>query len=147
MDLDPSVLIRPAVKGDLAAIVRVQSAADTAAHWNPEDYLSQECLLAVSGGRVAGFIVARGISPDESEILNLAVEPEFRRQGIARRLVQRVLETHPGSVYLEVRQSNLAARKLYESWGFEQISLREKYYSDPGEHAIVMKFCSCYGHK
>jgi len=143
MDLNTNVLVRPAAKADLSEIVRLQSAAETASQWNPEDYLAQECLVAECDGRVAGFIVVRGTSPDESEILNLAVAPEFRRQGIAGRLVQCVLETHPGSVYLEVRQSNLAAQKLYESRGFHQISVREKYYSDPVEGAIVMKFCSC----
>jgi ribosomal-protein-alanine N-acetyltransferase len=143
MDLNTSVLIRPGAKADLPEIVRMQSAAETASQWNPEDYLAQECLVAECGGRVAGFIVVRRISPDESEILNVAVAPEFRRQGMAKRLVQCALETHTGSVYLEVRQSNLAARKLYESRGFHQISRREKYYSDPVEAAIVMKFRSC----
>jgi len=143
MDLPTSILIRPAATEDLPEIGRVQCAAETASQWNPADYLAQECVVASRGGRVAGFIVVRVISPDETEILNVAVAPEFRRQGIAGRLVQYVLETHPGNVYLEVRQSNLAALKLYESRGFHQISRREKYYSDPAEAAIVMKFRSC----
>jgi len=143
MDLNPSVLVRPATEADLSEIVRIQSAAETASQWNPEDYLAQECLVAECDGRITGFVVARRISPDESEILNVAVAPEFRRQGIAKRLVQCVLETHPESVYLEVRQSNLAAQKMYEAQGFHQISRREKYYSDPAETAIVMKFRSC----
>ena len=86
MDLNPSVLVRPATEADLSEIVRIQSAAETASQWNPEDYLAQECLVAECDGRITGFVVARRISPDESEILNVAVAPEFRRQGIAKRL-------------------------------------------------------------
>ena len=94
-------------------------------------------------GTMAGFAVARSTAPDELEILNVAVDPPFRRRGVARKLIQQVLTGYRGAVFLEVRQSNVAARKLYHSLGFETIAVRKDYYSDSGEPAIVMKFHSC----
>jgi len=87
--------------------------------------------------------VARRVAPDEIEILNVAVDPIFRRRGAARALVQELIGRNRGTLYLEVRQSNLAARKLYHSLGFEAIAVRQDYYSGPVESAIVMKFHSC----
>jgi [ribosomal protein S18]-alanine N-acetyltransferase len=137
------IRIRPAAEGDLDEIWRIQSACLPAVHWNVADYLNHECCLATIGDRVAGFAVARHTSPDELEILNVAVDPPFRRQGVARGLIGQLLAHFRGTVYLEVRQSNLAARKLYHSLGFEVIGVRKDYYDSPGESAIVMKFLSC----
>jgi len=143
--LNPEALItiRPAAESDLEDIWRIQSHAEQAAQWNPADYLSQLCVVAMVSGTTAGFAVARSTAPDELEILNVAVDPPFRRRGVARKLIQEVLTGHPGAVFLEVRQSNVAARKLYHSLGFETIAVRKEYYSDSGEPAIVMKFHSC----
>jgi len=137
------ITIRPAAESDLEDIWRIQSHAEQAAQWNPADYLSQLCVVAMVSGTTAGFAVARSTAPDELEILNVAVDPPFRRRGVARKLIQEVLTGHPGAVFLEVRQSNVAARKLYHSLGFETIAVRKEYYSDSGEPAIVMKFHSC----
>jgi ribosomal-protein-alanine N-acetyltransferase len=137
------IQIRPASESDLDEVCRIQSESLPAVRWNPADYLRQECLIATIGDRVAGFAVARRTTPDELEILNIAVDPLSRRQGVARSLVAQLLANFRGSVYLEVRQSNLAARKLYHSLGFEAIAVRKDYYDSPGESAIVMKFHSC----
>jgi ribosomal-protein-alanine N-acetyltransferase len=143
--LNPEALItiRPATESDLDEIWNIQSQAGQAAHWRPADYLSHICLIAMIGGRTAGFAVARRTAPDELEILNIAVDPRFRRRGVARKLIQEVLAGFEGTVFLEVRQSNAAARKLYHSLGFETMAVRKEYYSDSGEAAIVMKFHSC----
>jgi ribosomal-protein-alanine N-acetyltransferase len=77
------------------------------------------------------------------EILNLAVAPSNRRKGIAKALVSASLEHVCGNVFLEVRESNLAARQLYESIGFKEVNRRPQYYSDSQEAAIVMNFHSC----
>jgi ribosomal-protein-alanine N-acetyltransferase len=138
---------RSATEADLDEIWRIQSACGQAAPWNPADYLSHQCLVAMVNERIAGFAVARHTAPDEVEILNLAVDPLFRRRGIGRSLIQKLLANHAGSTFLEVRESNLAARKLYHSLGFEAIAVRKNYYNSSGESAIVMKFHSCYGHK
>jgi ribosomal-protein-alanine N-acetyltransferase len=79
--------------------------------------------------------------------LNLAVDPSFRRQGIARRLLDQVLGSAPGSEwFLEVRESNIAALNLYKELGFQLSGRREDYYRDPHEAAIVMRFFSWYCH-
>ena len=94
------------------------------------------------------------MAPDESELLNLVVAPEFRRKGLARALLQEFLTAPatPGqakacptksSLYLEVRESNQAARNLYKSMGFQEVNIRPEYYQAPPEAAIVMKFHSC----
>ena len=80
--------------------------------------------------------------PGESEILNLAVAPEARRMGMARSLLRHALEGAPSSWFLEVRESNLAAIRLYESTGFQASGKRPGYYSDSSELAIVMHYQS-----
>ena len=79
---------------------------------------------------------------DEMEILNLATHPDFRRRGLARRLLGAVLQLVENMgikrEYLEVRVSNLPALALYESFGFVKTGLRKRYYSDTGEDAVLM---------
>jgi ribosomal-protein-alanine N-acetyltransferase len=135
--------IRPAAESDLDEIWRIQSASGEAAQWKPADYMQHMCLVACLEERIAGFAVARRVAPDEIEILNVAVDPIFRRCGAARALIQELIGKNRGTHYLEVRQSNVAARKLYHSLGFEAIAVRQDYYSGPVESAIVMKFHSC----
>jgi len=137
------IRIRPAAESDLDEIWRIQSESLPAVQWKIADYLRHECLIAMIDNQTAGFAVARHPSPEELEILNLAVDPPFRRRGVARSLITQLLANFRGNVYLEVRQSNIAARKLYHSLGFEAIGVRKDYYDSPGESAIVMKFHSC----
>ncbi len=86
----------------------------------------------------AGVIVVAG----EGEITNVAVLPEYRRRGIARCLVGTIEETARSLsaelLHLEVRESNEAARSLYESLGFATVGCRRGYYSHPREDAILM---------
>ena len=138
-----AISIRRAAESDLDDIGRIQSESLPAVEWKVTDSLKHECLLAASKDRPAGFAVARLTAPDELEILNVAVDPPFRRRGVARTLIQYLLAQHRGTVYLEVRQSNDAARKLYQSLGFEAIAVRQDYYTSPVESAIVMNFHSC----
>ena len=137
------MVIRAASEQDLRAIALIQSAAPEASHWNPGDYLTFECWVAEQDSAVVGFVVARPVAEREWEILNLAVAPGSRRQGVGRRLLDDVLTRHPGDFYLEVRESNQAARRFYEGLGFQVLTKRVRYYSDPGESAIVMKLYSC----
>jgi [ribosomal protein S18]-alanine N-acetyltransferase len=101
-------------------------------------------MVALADGpsrRVIGFIVFWTVE-DEMHILNLAVVPAFRRQGIAKKLVQAALAraSQKGSkrAFLEVRASNAAAQKLYSSLGFTGTSIRRDYYDQPVEDAVVM---------
>jgi ribosomal-protein-alanine acetyltransferase len=135
--------IRRGEAGDLAAIAAIQAASPEIAQWEVTHYLEYDLRVAVRHRRVAGFLVGRRVAEGESELLNLAVAPECRRQGIARELLGRWLEEVGGEIYLEVRESNRAAQKLYEVMGFQCISRRSGYYEAPPEPAIVMKFHSC----
>jgi ribosomal-protein-alanine N-acetyltransferase len=136
-------LTRPGAAADLAGIAAVQAACPEAAQWRPEDYLNFDIQVAIREGRIAGFAVSRITAPGECELLNLAVAPEFRRQGIGAELV-RSLQTGPAvCVFLEVRESNLGARAFYKRLGFQEVGLRRDYYRSPPESAIVLKFHSC----
>ncbi len=90
---------------------------------------------------VAGYIVYWTVE-DEMHILNLAVALPFRRQGIARKLVldavKRAYARGARRAFLEVRMSNVAAKKLYSSLGFTGSSVRRDYYDSPVEDAVVM---------
>jgi ribosomal-protein-alanine N-acetyltransferase len=160
------VNIRQGRAEDLRQVAAIQEASPEASQWNPADYLTRNFLVAVDTGAVdrgehgaiAGFAVTRRTAPDEMELLNLAVAPRFRRRGIGRRLVESLgiarfdaagkgrnsPETEVAfCVFLEVRESNGAAREFYKSLGFQEVSVRRNYYHLPAESAIVMKFHSC----
>jgi ribosomal protein S18 acetylase RimI-like enzyme len=135
--------IRRGSEEDLAAIAGIQSASPEAAHWDPAGYLAYGLWVAVEGGRIAGFLAWRPLGLGEGELLNLAVEPRFRRKGVGKALVRAFLGEFPGGAYLEVRESNAAALCLYKSLGFKEVTRRPGYYEFPPEAAIVMKFHSC----
>jgi ribosomal-protein-alanine N-acetyltransferase len=137
------VTVRRATPDDLGEVERIQALSPEASHWQPRDYLAHEFAVAVCEDRVAGFIVARRLDEAENEILNLAVDPARRRAGIGRRLVDEIRLHCPGAIWLEVRESNRTARSFYQSLGFQEFSVRLKYYEQPPESAIVMKFHSC----
>ncbi len=130
--------VRSGGEADLAAISQIQAASPEASQWDVPEYLKYDLTVAVCGSRVAGFAVARRLAEGESELLNLAVDPAFRRRGIARRLVRQLTSRHPGIVWLEVRESNATARNLYKSLGFREAGRRPDYYPGACESAIVM---------
>jgi [ribosomal protein S18]-alanine N-acetyltransferase len=138
-----SGLIRAGTAEDLTAIAAIQASSPQAAHWAPAAYLSQDLLVAVCDGSVAGFVVARTLTDGEHEILNLAVAPEFRRRRVASALLASLLKRLRGVIFLEVRESNRAAQSLYNSLGFQIVTKRPQYYESPPEAAVVMKFHSC----
>ncbi len=122
---------------DAARVAEIQRAAPEASQWSVQSDPSDVCLV-IERERVEGFLLCRQIAPGEVEILNLAVDPGARRQGLARRLLQAALERCPGIWYLEVRESNAAAQKLYEMLGFRVCGRRTGYYKNPTETGIVM---------
>jgi ribosomal-protein-alanine N-acetyltransferase len=134
---------RRGAAADLSAVGEIQRQIPQAAHWDPRDYLSHELWVASSGGALAGFLVLRHVAGDECELLNLAVASRFRRKHIASGLFLAAIEGFHGSVFLEVRASNRGARTFYKHLGFQEVSIRHDYYTDPTESAIVMKFHSC----
>lgn len=98
-------------------------------------------LVYEEAGAVLGYCVLRTLA-DEGEIQRIAVNPAFRRQGIARKLMESMAAVArmkgAREVALEVRESNESARKLYESYGFRQEAVRRGYYRNPTEDAIIM---------
>jgi ribosomal-protein-alanine N-acetyltransferase len=130
--------IRAATPGDLDAIGRIQESAPEAAQWAPEQYLAFRVLVAERQGTIAGFIVWRETAADEWEILNLAVEPAQRRQGVGGALLRAALRHCRGAVYLEVRASNRSARAFYQAAGFRIAGRRPGYYSNPAEDAVLL---------
>jgi ribosomal protein S18 acetylase RimI-like enzyme/glycosyltransferase involved in cell wall biosynthesis len=136
------VAIRPVVGDDIDRIFAIQATAPEASQWNADDYLAFNTHVAVMGGRIAGFLVSRLIGEGEREILNVAVDPAYRRRGIARQLIREEVARWPGTHFLEVRESNAPARRLYESLGFEQVGERPSYYENPTETGIVMRIFS-----
>lgn len=98
-------------------------------------------LVAETSGVVAGYVIAR-YAADEGEILNLGVAPAHRRRGLGRTLVEHVLarlgQEGVRIVYLEVRESNSGARRLYEALGFAEVARRAHYYRRPVEDAVVL---------
>ena len=135
--------IRPAAESDLPALDEIEQASFRD-HWEAKSFLQYACIVAESGNEVAGFLVSREIfagshqAPPEREILNLAVAPRFRRQGVAGLLLQHELNRR-AIFYLEVRESNAPARALYGKFGFREITRRTGYYLHPPETAIVMR--------
>ena len=121
----------------------LQSASPEAAHWVVADYLNYEFAVTVEGDEVAAFIVWRELGAGECEVLNLVVGAAFRRRGMARELMMRLLGERGRTVFLEVRESNETARNFYKSMEFKEVSIRNGYYENPSEAGIVMKFHSC----
>jgi ribosomal-protein-alanine N-acetyltransferase len=138
-----AIVVRAGSAGDLDAVDAIQRACPEAAHWKVAEYLDHDFRVAIVGNSIGGFIVLRNVAPDEREILNLAVAPEWRRKGIASALLEAGLRDFHGSIFLEVRESNGAGRKFYKLHSFQEVSKRPYYYESPPEAAIVMKFHSC----
>lgn len=105
------------------------------------DNPASRCWAADLNGRVIAMLVAWFIV-DELHIATIATHPEFRGQGIGRNLLLHALRSakEDGAVksFLEVRESNIAAQKMYRSFGFVEDGRRANYYKDNGEDAILM---------
>lgn len=100
-------------------------------------------ILAESDGRIIGYVLY-WLLPGVIDIHNIAVHVDFRRRGVGRVLLKKVIAEAKrqsiARVTLEVRKSNLPAQKLYESIGFGSTGIRKGYYSDDGEDALAMTF-------
>ena len=99
-------------------------------------------LVAMEGERLAGYVGSQTVM-GETDMMNIAVDPEFRRRGVAGQLVDALvaeLKTRQSHcLTLEVRASNEPARALYEKLGFQQVGLRKNYYRNPKEDALILR--------
>jgi ribosomal-protein-alanine N-acetyltransferase len=141
------IVVGPMRLDDLAAVHAIERASFTAP-WPPHAYRSE-----LESNRLAHYLVARAgdtvtayggmwLMVDEAHITTFAVHPAWRRRGIGERLLLAFLDLAidrgAREATLEVRLSNLAARKLYEKYGFRPVGLRPRYYSDDHEDALIM---------
>ena len=139
-----TLALRPAEPADLPALLRIERECFPRSPWSGEDLAADDCTVALLDGRIVGFLISRQTFPAaqgelaEREILNLAVSPNFRHRGVATALVKHELQGRAVH-FLEVRESNVAARALYRKLGFEEIGRRPQYYDLPVETAIVMR--------
>ncbi len=138
--------IRPAREADLPALAALERIAFTDP-WSRGDFA--DCLrngwpiyVAENGAAPIGYIVGRAVV-DQGEILNLGVALAVRRRGIGTALVRTLLGEFARrgvvSAFLEVRESNIPAQQLYESFGFEEVGRRPRYYQRPMEDAVVLR--------
>ena len=115
--------------------------------WTREQLISQlpdeqhEFLAALHEGRPVGYVGMMCVL-DEGYIANVAVSPDWRRQGIGDALIaellRRAVSRELAFVTLEVRAGNEAAKALYAKHGFVPVGLRKKYYASPTEDAVLM---------
>ncbi len=138
--------VRPARRDDLDVIEAIERAANPHPWSRASIEASLDDALGISlvvddGGVVAGFVLSRAVL-DEAEVLEIAVAPAHRRRGLARALlqalVQRLRDAGVVSLHLEVRRANEGARALYEAAGFRVSGERRGYYSEPYDDAVLM---------
>ncbi len=155
------MLIRPAIPDDIPSIRALEQQAKTAAHWAEREYDAlfaaeapvRIALVAMNESdtaQIRGFVIAR-CALGEWEIENVVVADADRRLGIGTRLIRDLLHraetAHATSVLLEVRESNAAARRLYEKLGFSEQARRSNYYRDPPEDALLLQISVASGNK
>jgi [ribosomal protein S18]-alanine N-acetyltransferase len=151
------VRVRQAVPQDLSRMMEIAQHSVQASHWPRDAYerlfaapelnrvvlVVEASLTPASAGEVLGFIVARKID-SEWEIENIAVTGPARRRGLGSRLMGEFLklvrEQGGKTVFLEVRESNVAANNLYQKWGFLETGRRKSYYLNPAEDALILSF-------
>jgi [ribosomal protein S18]-alanine N-acetyltransferase len=144
-----TALLRPAAEGDIDQIARIERAC-FADPWSEEsfrrllDVPPAIFLVAIIAPdhSVSGYVIAFAVGED-AEVLNVAVDPRFRGKGLAGQMLDAVLIQLGGrgvrTAFLEVRESNVAARALYKSRGFSEIGRRGRYYRRPVEDALVLR--------
>lgn len=155
---EASAVVRPAVEDDLAEVVRIERAS-FADPWTRNSlastlslermrFLVAEGSVGSSGARdgeqsLWGYVIALDLV-DEAELVNLAVDPAARRRGVGGLLLdwvtRDVVDRGVKALYLEVRESNAAARSLYTSRSFVQVGRRRAYYQHPCEDALLLRW-------
>ena len=142
--------IRAATVADLPAMMSLEKRAATAAHWSAEQYQAlfsgsnpgRVALIMIEESTLQGLVIARVVG-DEWEIENIAIAGPARRRGLGTRLLGELLDMArargAAAIFLEVRESNHAARALYEKWAFLESGRRPVYYRNPQEDAILYR--------
>jgi len=142
------VRIRRADAADIEAILRVERAAASAPHWNLHVYADaipgkkNRCVFVADEDGICGFAVASLVA-NEAELESVAVVASRRRHGVGRALCGAVvtwaMDAGATAVSLEVRAASTAAIGLYRWLGFERVGLRQAYYAEPTDDAVLMR--------
>ena len=137
---------RPMLALDLDQVVQIEKDS-MPSPWSKELFEEElhrqaaHYFVVEEEGQVAGYM-GYWEAPQEAHIINLAIGPKFRKRGLGLRMVEACLDyaAKRGArlATLEARESNAAARRLYEKCGFRFVAIRKKYYSDNQEDAVVM---------
>ena len=152
--------IRSATRDDVPKMMALERSAETAAHWGEGQYavlfdtaalprivlvaeMTDQNVVSTSNyEKFCGYIIALAASP-EWELENVIVEPAMRRSGLGSKLLSALLVEARAQrcfrMFLEVRETNLAALKLYEKHGFHEAGRRPGYYGNPPEDAVIMQ--------
>jgi ribosomal-protein-alanine N-acetyltransferase len=143
----PVLVIRPMTAADLPAVQLIERASFTTP-WPAQAYRQEleanrlaHYVVALLGERIVGY-GGIWLMVDEAHVTTFAIHPAYRRRRIGERLLIALLDLavdrHAREATLEVRLSNLAARRLYEKYGFRPVGIRPRYYSDNQEDALIM---------
>jgi [ribosomal protein S18]-alanine N-acetyltransferase len=153
--------IRAATSADIPCLIDLERGSAAAAHWTEEQYRNlfeplpsasrlvlvaeqelPEGVAIQTASCIVGFLVAQHAA-SEWELENVVVSPSERRKGIGERLLKALLtaahQTKSAAVFLEVRDSNRAARSLYVKAGFQPVGRRKSYYANPFEDAVLYR--------
>lgn len=142
-----NMIIRKMTMEDLAAVVALDKLSFTlpwpgrSFRFELTENQAARCWVAELDGKIIGTLIA-WLLVDEAHIATLATHPDYRRQGIAKKLLTYALRymskegaTHS---FLEVRKSNEAAQEMYRIFGYQEVGRRKRYYKDNDEDAILM---------
>ena len=144
-------MIRLMQAADVAAVAKIEKSVQSHP-WTLKQFedavTAYQSTVIEQQGQVLGFCILQPVL-DEANLLLMAIDPAQQGQGLGYQLLDAsvaMLKNNPVQIFLEVRESNLAAIKLYEKSGFHQIDLRKNYYPNSNgsrEHAIIMvKACT-----
>lgn len=141
----PSVVVTRMEKEDIEQVAEIEKQVFSMP-WSKQgfsDALDQDTIFVVAKcqQKVLGYC-GMYCSFEEGEITNVAVSPESRKQGIGKKIISELLkmaqEKKITRIVLEVRVSNQPAIQLYETFGFQNIGIRKRFYEKPREDAMIM---------
>lgn len=144
-------MIRLMRDSDLESVTTIERLVQTHP-WNKQQFreslASYQCTVYEQADQVVGFCILQPVL-DEANLLLMAIHPSQQGKGLGYKLLDQSiqqLKNNPIQIFLEVRESNTAAIRLYEKTGFHQIDVRKNYYPNPDgsrEHAVIMvKTCT-----
>lgn len=144
--IEESFCVVPMAENDIAHLARLETVCFSSP-WSEEGFREElqnpnaVFLVAKRGKNILGYLGFYHIL-DEGSIANVAVFPQARRSGVASALLQSAIDYSYGHgivrMTLEVRPSNIPARRLYESFGFAEVGRRRRFYTKPDEDALIL---------